>query len=131
MLRRHGLLVTTLLLCACAPLLAEVVDPYEDPETEAFREKVEPLIRTYIFDNYDKFRSSELTFRDLKKHVASKLKMTYEELKDDRLSLVIEDETDAITNHCESGSVPLKVCQGRLKALDAEPAYTDDLKEDL
>ena len=51
-----------------------------------FREQVTPVVRDFIFSRYDMFRESELTFRDLKQHVAGELQMTYEELKLDDFS---------------------------------------------
>ena len=57
-----------------------------EADDEAFRLQVRPIIRSYIFSNYDRFRDSELTFRDLKEHVAEVLHMTYEELKEDEKS---------------------------------------------
>ncbi|KAL3921444.1 MAG: hypothetical protein SGPRY_004901, partial [Prymnesium sp.] len=72
-------------------------------DVEAFRKRVRPLIRSFVFSQYHKFAQSELTFRDLKTHVAEALDVPYEELKRDEVSSVIEDETDKITNRCDGG----------------------------
>ena len=71
------------------------------------------MVRDYLFSNYAQFRASELTFRDLKEHVAEKFSMTYEELKEDEYSVAIEDETDEVTNACNGGSIPQKECERR------------------
>ena len=56
----------------------------------------------------------QLTFRHLKNHVASKLPVTYEDLKRDDLSEVIETATDEIANECDMGDVPISVCKMRI-----------------
>lgn len=72
-----------LLLCATSAA-------YEEGEADPkFKLRVRPLIRDYIFNNYKKFGASELTFRDLKEHVAAELGMTYEMLKADHLSCAL------------------------------------------
>ena len=109
------------LLCALALAWAggadgasEELGSAEAAEAAAFKERVEPLISDFIFSRYEQFRASELTFRDLKEHVAEALGMTYEALKADHLSLAIEDATDAITNTCDAGDVPLEACKRRM-----------------
>ena len=64
---------------------AEAEEQAEEFDAEAFREQVRPLIRDYIFGRYQQFRDSELTFRDIKQHIAPKFGMTYAELKADHL----------------------------------------------
>lgn len=86
---------------------------YEQPmmeDKDAFQRAVRPLIRSFIFSQYDKFASSELTFRHLKTHVAEMLNVPYEMLKNDEISEVIEDETDAIANGCKGGELARTDC---------------------
>lgn len=92
-----------LLLLALLPRVAFGQSITQD--SEVFRAAVRPLIRSFIFSQYDKFAASQLTFRDLKTHVAQVLEVPYEELKNDETSAVIEDETDAITNRCNGGKL--------------------------
>lgn len=114
------------LLCTLALLSAAAGVEEEQTEQEAFRARVEPVIRKFIFERYYRFRASELTFRDLKEHVAEEFGMTYEELKADELSLAIEDATDEITNTCDAGEVPLKECKHRVGYVDEPESEEKD-----
>jgi hypothetical protein len=87
-------------------------DLKDDPE--AFKAVAVPLIHNFIFSRYSEFAASELTFRHLKNHVASELPVTYEDLKRDDLSEVIETATDEIANKCDMGDVPISVCKMRI-----------------
>ena len=99
----------------------------DDPvETAKFRAKVVPLIHDYIFLNWDKYRSSEFTFRDLKQFLAKELKVTYEKLKQDKYSIVIEDTVDEITNKCDAGNTPVRTCRRKLAKLGAGYEHLKD-----
>eukprot|EP00327_Prymnesium_parvum_P028246 CAMPEP_0195570206 /NCGR_PEP_ID=MMETSP0814-20130614/3298_1 /TAXON_ID=97485 /ORGANISM="Prymnesium parvum, Strain Texoma1" /LENGTH=91 /DNA_ID=CAMNT_0040705659 /DNA_START=91 /DNA_END=366 /DNA_ORIENTATION=- len=87
-------------------------------DTDAFREAVRPLIHEFIFSQYDKFASSQLTFRDLKLHVAAALELPYEQLREDGPSSVIEDESDKIANQCDGGKVDREACIARFQLKD-------------
>ena len=87
------------LLVALAPTPASTATPDVVEADEAFRVRVKPIVRGYIFDNYERFRNSELTFRDLKEHVAEVLGMSYEDLKADELSCV-HARTIAVGKRC-------------------------------
>ena len=92
---------------------------HDDPvETAKFRKKVVPLIHDYVFTHWEQYRNSEFTFRDLKTHLAQKLKVTYEHLKQDKFSIVIEDAVDDITNLCDAGAFTVSRCKRKLAYLD-------------
>lgn len=84
---RSGLwLVLALLSLVAATEQEESAMDAETAEKHlAFRKRVRPIIRDYIFTRYQQFRDSELTFRDIKEHIAQKVGMTYEDLKEDHL----------------------------------------------
>ena len=82
-------------------------------DIDSFRKQVRPLIRSFIFSQYDKFAASELTFRDLKEHVSQALNVPYDALKADEASSVIEDENDKIANRCDGGKVSRDRCMTR------------------
>jgi hypothetical protein len=67
-----------------------------------------------VLSTVDRHAPPQLTFRHLKNHVASKLPVTYEDLKRDELSEVIETATDEIANECDMGEVPITVCKMRI-----------------
>lgn len=98
-------------MLAAAAGLCLAVDPSTD--LEGFRKSVRPLVRGYIFGHYQQFASSELTFRDLKTHIAESLSLTYEDLQPDEVSSVIEDESDKIANRCDGGKVSVQSCMAR------------------
>ena len=114
------------LLCTLA-LLSAAAGAEEEQTQEAFRARVEPVIRKFIFQRYYRFRASELTFRDLKEHVAEEFGMAYEDLQADELSLAIEDATDEITNTCDAGEVPLKECKHRIGYVETESEEKDEV----
>jgi hypothetical protein len=78
--------------------------------TRIFERAVVPLIRDYVFAHYDDFAASQLTFRDLKTHLAEAMRVPYEELQSDELSEVIEDAVDVIANKCDGGQVAAEDC---------------------
>ena len=82
--------------------------------TRLFERAALPLVRDYIISHYDDFAASKLTFRDLKEHLGSAMGMTYEELKSDELSAVIEDAVDAISTKCDSGKTDREQCASML-----------------
>ena len=92
----------------------------DEEDEKAFRKQVRPLLRDFIFSKYDKFAASELSFRDLKNHLAEKLDMPYEALKSDDTSSVIEDETDKIANRCDGGEVSKTACMARFGYKEAK-----------
>ena len=55
-------------------------------------------------------------------HLADKLGMTYEQLKADEYSSVVEDTTDEIANECNMGEVAIEECKKRIGYVDAEAA---------
>ena len=136
------------LLLLLASLFVAAADPMP---VEEFKEKAVPLVRRFIFLKYERFRASELTFRHLKQvrappkslllrcpsvyssvaallcavstqHLADKLGMTYEQLKADEYSSVVEDTTDEIANECNMGEVAIEECKKRIGYVDAEAA---------
>ena len=72
------------------------------------------MVQAFIFDNYERFAESDLTFRHLKTHVAERTRYTYQQLGVDELAEVIESTTDAIANECNMGELPLQVCKQRI-----------------
>lgn len=83
-------------------------------EEAEFTIQVRPLIRCYIFKHYAAFAESELTFRSLKNAIKGPLGMTYDELKGDAVSNVIETITDQIANECNMGEVAMADCKRRI-----------------
>jgi hypothetical protein len=113
---RGGAMLLALLCCAQA---AQQPMPIEE-----FKERAVPLVRRFIFLKYERFRASELTFRHLKQHLADKLGMTYEQLKADEYSSVVEDTTDEIANECNMGEVAIEECKKRI-------GYVDGAKDEV
>lgn len=73
--------------------------------------QLEDEVRRYIFDNYDAFASSDLTFRMLKTHLSSKLGVDYESFgSDTELGQALDDEVEAITLRCETGKLSADQC---------------------
>eukprot|EP00966_Prymnesium_polylepis_P042823 995359-Prymnesium_polylepis.1 len=97
------LLSALLLLLTSTSLQAADAAPSLTDDIEAFRKQVRPLVRSFIFQRYEQFSESELTFRDLKTHVSNALGVPYEALKTDEASAIIEDENDKIANRCDGG----------------------------
>eukprot|EP00933_Yihiella_yeosuensis_P075626 TRINITY_DN8507_c2_g1_i1.p1 TRINITY_DN8507_c2_g1~~TRINITY_DN8507_c2_g1_i1.p1 ORF type:complete len:165 (+),score=27.86 TRINITY_DN8507_c2_g1_i1:54-548(+) len=69
-----------------------------------------PLVRKFIASNYAQYGRGEVTLRNLKSYIVAEsgLGLKYEDLKDDRYSLIIEDEVDAIVGRCEGGKKPVE-----------------------
>jgi len=84
--------------------------PNADGDVDGFRTRALPLLYAFIFSNYDAYASSKLTFRDMKQHLADQLGMTYELLRTDEYSAVVEDAVDALTNECRGGVVAMERC---------------------
>mmetsp|Transcript_55881 Transcript_55881/g.88548 ORF Transcript_55881/g.88548 Transcript_55881/m.88548 type:complete len:175 (+) Transcript_55881:41-565(+) len=78
-----------------------------------FVQLVPPMVRAFIAANYVEYGKGKTTLRHLKQHIVDKagLGLTYEDLRDDRYSAVIEDEADAIAGRCEGGQQPVS-CVG-------------------
>eukprot|EP00930_Biecheleria_cincta_P031061 TRINITY_DN21544_c0_g1_i3.p1 TRINITY_DN21544_c0_g1~~TRINITY_DN21544_c0_g1_i3.p1 ORF type:complete len:188 (-),score=40.81 TRINITY_DN21544_c0_g1_i3:183-716(-) len=74
---------------------------------------VTPMVRSFIASHYTEYGRGEVTLKQLKKHIVAKsgLDLTYEDLRDDRYSAVIEDEVDAIVGRCDGGQKPVS-CVG-------------------
>lgn len=105
----HRVVLWILFVCTCKYTAAK--DP---PPIDEFKERAVPLVRRFIFLKYERFRASELTFRHLKQHLADKLGMTYEQLKADEYSSIVEDTTDEIANECNMGEVAIEECKKRI-----------------
>ena len=103
------------IMCVLACTTAATELPLEE-----FKEQAVPIVRRFIFTKYARFAASELTFRHLKEHLAWKLGMTYEQLKVDEYSSVVEDVTDEIANECNMGEVPLEECKRRIGYSDPD-----------
>ena len=84
--------------------------PNENGDVDGFRTRALPLLYAFIFSNYDAYASSKLTFRDMKQHLADQLGMTYELLRTDEYSAIVEDAVDALTNECRGGVVAMERC---------------------
>ena len=95
------------------PLIAAVFAAEPMPLDE-FKEQAVPITRKFIFSKYARFAASELTFRHLKTHLAEKLGMTYDMLKADEYSSVVEDVTDEIANECNMGELDIVECKRRI-----------------
>jgi len=83
----------------------------------AFSTLAVPLVRDFVFDNYEEYAMSKLTFRDMKESLTGPLQMSYEQLKQDELSAVIEDAVDLISNTCDGGKLALETCKERTAQL--------------
>ena len=118
---RGGAMMLLLALLCCAQAAQQPM-PIEE-----FKERAVPLVRRFIFLKYERFRASELTFRHLKQHLADKLGMTYEQLKADEYSSVVEDTTDEIANECNMGEVAIEECKKRILSSD----YVDGAKDEV
>ena len=108
------------LFLACSLLAAAAADSQLVREPDEFKRQVVPIIRKFIFSNYEKFSASELTFRHLKTHVSDTLSIPYETLKRDDLSEVIESATDEIANECNMGDVQINECKRRIGFTDED-----------
>jgi len=97
----------------------------DEEEVGAFKDRAVPIIRKFVFANYERFRTSDLTMRHLKKHLSTELGLTLEQLKTEHLEEAIFDTTDEIANTCEMGEVRLKECQHRIGYVD-EPTDKDE-----
>jgi hypothetical protein len=95
----------------------------DDPQV--FKKVAVPLLRRFIFSQYDKFAESELTFRHLKTHLSEELGIPYRELKRDDISEVVEDATDEIANNCNMGETPLAKCKIRIGYTDVHDERTE------
>ena len=102
---------------------------YGPGDDEIFKSYAAPILREYIFTRYDQYAASELTFKDIKKHLAKKLDMTYEELKMDIFSSIIEDAVDDVTNACNGGKVPINECKRKVGYLEKREKYVRDKDE--
>ena len=98
-------------------------DPIED-----FKARAVPLVRKFIFSNYEKFAESELTFRHLKTHLQETMGIPYETLSKNEYAEIIEDVTDEIANECNMGEVPMSDCKQRIAYVEDEttPALKDE-----
>ncbi|CAE7604295.1 unnamed protein product [Symbiodinium sp. CCMP2456] len=68
-----------------------------------------PLVRQFIKSRYKDYGKGTVTLRHLKEHIVANtnIGLTYEDLRDDRYSSVIEDEVDAIVARCDGGKKPV------------------------
>mmetsp|Transcript_68564 Transcript_68564/g.129420 ORF Transcript_68564/g.129420 Transcript_68564/m.129420 type:complete len:137 (-) Transcript_68564:58-468(-) len=91
----------------------------DDPDSR-YAAIVEPMVRDFIVDNYAKYAKGAVTLRHLKQHIVDKagLGLTYDDLRDDRYSAVIEDEVDAIVKRCDGGQKPVACVWEGLKKAD-------------
>ena len=126
-------MIRALLALLCCAQAAQQPMPIEE-----FKERAVPLVRRFIFLKYERFRASELTFRHLKQHLADKLGMTYEQLKADEYSSVVEDTTDEIANECNMGEVAIEECKKRIgydepswRSLPNDDVYVDGAKDEV
>ncbi|CAK9066341.1 unnamed protein product [Durusdinium trenchii] len=81
---------------------------------EAFTRAAVPLVRQFVTARYKDYGKGKVTLRHLKNHIVAKsdLGLTYEDLRDDRYSAVIEDEVDAIVARCDGGKKPVACVEG-------------------
>ena len=99
----------------------------EDVSDGTFEKEVAPLVRKYIFSNYEKFAASQLTFRSLKTHISEHTKYSYEQLSEDARSEIIETATDEIANNCNMGEVELAECKRRIGYEPSKTKSPDEL----
>lgn len=92
----------------------------EEVDLDSFARLAPTACRCYIFDNYDAFRESELTFKHLKKHLRNELKVSMEFLKSDDASQIIEAATDEVANQCNMGEIPMSTCKRRVDHQDED-----------
>jgi len=91
----------------------------KSPEIIKFEGAALPIIQEYIFQHYEQYAASKLTFRDMKEHLTGPLGMSYEQLKRDEYSAVVEDAVDAISNQCDGGKVPREDCMAKFGIQEA------------
>mmetsp|Transcript_48116 Transcript_48116/g.138555 ORF Transcript_48116/g.138555 Transcript_48116/m.138555 type:complete len:168 (+) Transcript_48116:78-581(+) len=74
-----------------------------------FAKKVVRLIRKFITKRYAEYGKGAVTLRHMKQYIVDKSggKLTYDDLRDDRYSLVIEHEVDEIVKRCDGGKRPV------------------------
>merc|ERR1712014_545020 len=84
--------------------------------TEAFSKKVVPLVRAYIVNHYSEYGKGKVTHRQIKQDIVDKggLGLTYEQLGEEKYSLVIKNEAEAISKRCDGGKKPV-ACVGEEK----------------
>eukprot|EP00931_Biecheleriopsis_adriatica_P086906 TRINITY_DN61460_c0_g1_i1.p1 TRINITY_DN61460_c0_g1~~TRINITY_DN61460_c0_g1_i1.p1 ORF type:complete len:178 (+),score=25.45 TRINITY_DN61460_c0_g1_i1:53-535(+) len=125
-LRTVFCLVLLLVVAACTVALAVLrsssdkasnsgvgIESSRGPPEDSFGSTAVPLVRRFIASRYKDYGEGKVTLKHLKKHIVAKsgLGLTYEDLRDDRYSAVIEDEVDAIVNRCDGGKKPV-ACVG-------------------
>ena len=120
-------LLLALLLALATPSTAAV-----DMDMAEFASEAPIICRCFIFDHYERFRASELTFKHLKQHLQKKLGVSMEFLKGEDASSIIEDTTDEIANVCKMGEVSIRKCKKKVQFDDDDCAmYRDDSKDEM
>eukprot|EP00438_Fugacium_kawagutii_P033831 Skav235840 [mRNA] locus=scaffold1931:294625:302189:- [translate_table: standard] len=102
--------LSAILLLAFAPdPSAELVESARGAPDDAFTAAAIPLVRDFVKSNYKDYRKGKVTLRHLKNHIVAQsgLDLTYEDLRDDRYSAILEDEVDAIVARCDAGKKPM------------------------
>ncbi|CAL1135956.1 unnamed protein product [Cladocopium goreaui] len=87
----------------------ELVESPRGAPDVTFANTAIPLVRDFVKSNYKDYRKGKVTLRHLKNHIVahSDLGLSYEDLRDDRYSAIIEDEVDAIVGRCDGGKKPV------------------------
>ncbi|CAJ1389235.1 unnamed protein product [Effrenium voratum] len=100
-------LAAALLLASRQPT-PDVIESARGAPDQAFASAAIPLVRKFVKSKYKDYGQGKVTLRHLKEHIVkkSKLGLTYEDLRDDRYSAIIEDEVDAIVARCDGGKNP-------------------------
>eukprot|EP00929_Paragymnodinium_shiwhaense_P101512 TRINITY_DN64662_c0_g1_i1.p1 TRINITY_DN64662_c0_g1~~TRINITY_DN64662_c0_g1_i1.p1 ORF type:complete len:130 (+),score=25.64 TRINITY_DN64662_c0_g1_i1:77-466(+) len=100
----------SLLLRCAAALLLLLLPPHAEalePPPPDFAQKVAPIIRDFVTQYYQDYGRGQVTLRHLKTQISARFGLKYEDLKDDRYSAIIEDETDGIVARCDGGKAPV------------------------
>ncbi|CAE7485199.1 unnamed protein product [Symbiodinium natans] len=104
-----GIVGGSMLLFPSGTTVAAPVDSPRGPPDTLFAKTAIPLVRKFIKSRYKDYAKGKVTLRHLKEHIVANtdIGLTYEDLRDDRYSSVIEDEVDAIVARCDGGKKPI------------------------
>eukprot|EP00439_Symbiodinium_sp_Y106_P071548 s1087_g12.t2 len=104
-----GIACGSMLLSSSGTTHAASVDSPRGPPDQTFADTAVPLVRQFIKSRYKDYGKGTVTLRHLKEHIVANtnIGLTYEDLRDDRYSSVIEDEVDAIVARCDGGKKPV------------------------
>lgn len=104
-----GIACGSMFLSSSGATHAASVDSPRGPPDQTFADTAVPLVRQFIKSRYKDYGKGTVTLRHLKEHIVANtnIGLTYEDLRDDPYSSVIEDEVDAIVARCDGGKKPV------------------------